>query len=817
VKKKVLLAALALALLGTLGLSFLLRNELRDEKEEKGTAPQPRKISLEGRLPPLATSAPARPTVAERVVVEKVALKAVPPARDAISGFVKDVRGEPIARATVALVEDQGTPTGPDGAFSLVPNSRGKRVILRAEGPSPFEARVVTGIAPGTSGLIICLKEAEARMRGHVLRSKDRKPVAGAKVEATSGDWLGRATTDAAGRFELAGPSGGLGLVVSAEDLVPRLVTVNAPRGSGPDVEIALESGGTLTGVVLAKGSPVPGAKVILREGKVPLSFERRETVSDAKGAFSFAALPPAEVRVHARSTQGLSTVVLVRSDGERDPDPVKLELGSGGQLLGRVSCGGAPVPGARVTARDEESLLEASSDEHGAFAFRPVLEGATLDLHVEAKGFARKKVRARAGDAVDVALARAAVLAVSTSPACPEIEVVGPDNERRLLQWGGVIEDLAPGSTWVVAKVVGCAPACRRVELEEGKTKLLEIDLAPGRRLEGSCVSDAGGPVTGVSVVALDADAGPLTAGVFATSDATGEFFLEDLGPGKHTVHAAAPGYIDAEVVEEGWPSLVLVLPRSYSLEVKANVPANLPADAEKHRGSVLVRLTSGSGFSEQRVLGATGSVVFERLKGEAHTLEVLSPGLVPVRAEIDPRTSSSVTYELAPGVPATGVVTDKDGNPLPGVAVSRGSDPNEDLLQEGSFATLLAMTEAKGNFSCEIDPRGEDVVLTCPDMAPLRGRLVPGANPAFTLLPGSRIVGRTLDKNGQPQPGVGVSIEGPLSKRGRSLADGTFGWKGLLPGAYRVKRADTGPEDPGVEVTVGNIGEAAIDLKAP
>ncbi len=152
-----------------------------------------------------------------------------------------------------------------------------------------------------------------------------------------------------------------------------------------------------------------------------------------------------------------------------------------------------------------------------------------------------------------------------------------------------------------------------------------------------------------------------------------------------------------------------------------------------------------------------------------------------------------------------------------LPGVALSRGSDPNEDLLQEGSFATLLAMTEAKGAFSCEIDPQGEDVVLTCPDMAPLRTRLVPGPNPALTLLPGARIVGRTLDKTGRPQTGVGVSIEGPLSRRGKSLGDGTFGFKGLLPGAYRVKRADTGPEDPGVEVSVGNVGETSVDLKAP
>ena len=812
-KTQALLAALALALTGTLGLA-LLHDE---KKEERGTAPPGKKVSLEGRLPPLATLVPARPTVPE-----KIALRALPAPRDAISGFVKDVRGEPIAAATVAFIDQNpGVRTGADGAFVLVPSVPGKRLALRADGPAPFAARVVTGIAPGTSGVVIYLKEAEARLRGRVLRAKDRKPVPGARIEATTGDWLGRATTDAEGRFELAGPSGGLGLVVSAEDLIPKVVTVNASPSRGPggrtELEITLESGGTLSGVVLSRGTPVPGARVVLREGKVPLPFERRETVSDGKGAFSFAALPPAEVRVHARSAQGLSKVVLVLSDGVRDPEPVKLELGAGGTVVGRVSCDGAPVPGARISAKDEEAGLEATSDEHGAFALEPVLEGATLDLRVEAKGFARKKVRARAGDAVDVALARAAVLAVSTNPPCPEIEAVGPDGERRLLQWGGVIEDLAPGSTWVVARVQGCAPACRRVELEEGKTKLLEIDLAPGRRLEGSCVSDAGGPVTGVSVVALDPDSGPLAAGVFATSDATGEFVLEDLGPGKHTVHAAAPGYIEADVVEEGWPSVVMVLPRSYSLEVRANVPANVPEDAEKHAGSVLVRLTSESGFSEQRVLGASGSVVFERLKGEVHKLELLSPGLVPVRADLDPRASSSVAYDLAPGVAATGTVADKDGNPLPGVALSRGSDPNEDLLQEGSFATLLAMTEAKGAFSCEIDPQGEDVVLTCPDMAPLRTRLVPGPNPALTLLPGARIVGRTLDKTGRPQTGVGVSIEGPLSRRGKSLGDGTFGFKGLLPGAYRVKRADTGPEDPGVEVSVGNVGETSVDLKAP
>src|SRR5262249_52748470 len=151
-----------------------------------------------------------------------------------------------------------------------------------------------------------------------------------------------------------------------------------------------------------------------------------------------------------------------------------------------------------------------------------------------------------------------------------------------------------------------------------------------------------------------------------------------------------------------------------------------------------------------EQRVLEGSTSAVFERLRGRPYRVELLSPGLVPVRADVDPRERSSVSFELAPGVPASGTVADKDGNLLPGVAVSRGSDPDEDLLQEGSFATVLAMTAAKGEFACEIAPGGEDVVLTHPDMAPLAARLAPGPNPPFTLLAGSRIVARALGKGG-------------------------------------------------------------------
>ena len=129
--------------------------------------------------------------------------------------------------------------------------------------------------------------------------------------------------------------------------------------------------------------------------------------------------------------------------------------------------------------------------------------------------------------EAVDIVLSRAAILVVTCVPPAQEIEIEGADGDRRLLQWGGVVDDLSAGTTWVVAKNPGRAPSSKRVELKEGETTRVDLDLKAGSTLEGTCTSDDGGPVAGASVVATDPASGPIGATSVATSDAEGRYRL--------------------------------------------------------------------------------------------------------------------------------------------------------------------------------------------------------------------------------------------------------------------------------------------------
>ena len=176
-KRSSAIAGSGVALVVVLVLGLVL---LKEDPRKNGTAPgKGATITPRWNLPPLKTEKPAVPTPRG-----KIELPALPAARDAISGFVKDVKGSPIAAATVALLGDEkcSARTAADGAFNLVPTLAGKKLILYASGPAPFAPRVIPGVAPGTAGLVIVLGAGEATVQGRVVRANDQKPVANASA-----------------------------------------------------------------------------------------------------------------------------------------------------------------------------------------------------------------------------------------------------------------------------------------------------------------------------------------------------------------------------------------------------------------------------------------------------------------------------------------------------------------------------------------------------------------------------------------------------------------------------------------------------------
>jgi hypothetical protein len=836
-RSTVLVAGSVLVLLGSIAGVVLLREDPRTRTPGAG-ASGPRGGGQSG----TTTVTPGESPTTSRSPGEK---SLATPLAPSIGGVVRDVRGAPVAGARVSLLATpgDGATTGAEGAFALtLPAEAAKdparRHVLLAEGPAPLAARVVPGVLAGSS-VVIVLRPGEATVEGRVVRARDRSPVAGARIESSLGDWLGRATTDAAGRFVLAAtPAGALGLVVSAEGLIPRVTSIVAARGGGAPREIALEAGVRVSGLVQSQGRPVANATVLLREGGVPVAFERRQASSDSRGRFAFEAFPATEGFLVARSPGGISPRVTVRADGVSAIEEVVLELGPGVAIAGRVSSDGSPVAGAELGLEDRDGggTLLATSDAQGRFRLEPVAQGASgLALHAAAPGFATRRLRVAAGADLEVALARAARLTVS-APDVPGlvVEALAAGERRVLAETTHTdarvvlgVDDLSPGPCFVVARAPGRAIVSREVELAPEGTTRVELELPGGLALEGRCQGDDGAAVVGAAIVATDPASGPLTASATATTDVDGRFRLEGLGATTYRVIGSAPSYLEARAEAAPGANLTLELPRAYALSVNVSVPVDAvpedPDHADGHaaRGRVLVRLSpQDAGTPEERVVDARGGqaqALFDRVRGGRYTLLVLAPGLAPLTGEVDPRSRSSVDVVLARGARVSGVVLGADGSPLPGAAIRRGRDPDEDLDAPSTFALLLAMTGGKGTFDAAIAPAGEDVVVTHPDHAPLFAHLDPGEGVTLRLAPGAVVSGRTLGRDGAPRGGVGVLLEGPVSRRGASGPDGSFSFKGLLPGSYHLKRHDLPPTDAGVEASVGDRGETSIDLKAP
>lgn len=756
----------------------------------------------------------------------------------AISGFVRDHHGSPVAGARVSATLDPrlATTARADGTFRLelpATANLAQRIPLLAQGPSPLAPRLAGPALPGTRDLVIVLRPGEGTCRGRVVRSGEaRTPVAGASVEAGLGDWLGRATTDGEGRFRLEGaPAGSLAVTVSAEGLVPRVLSLAQGRGAGPEHEIALDPGTRLVGRVVQEGKPAAGATVrLLARSGVPLPFARRTTTADSTGAFAFDALPGCEAIVHARLEGRVSGAVTVRSDGHEPPEPLTLALGAGLPVQGRIVASGAPVAGARVVLEDPLTMpatTEVRTGPDGKYRLGPVAaegDGATTcRLRIEAKGFTPRHEAAQPGFEQDLELSPGASLVVATHALAAEVLVRDSTGDSHALvpdagpldETGRAVSfragDLAPGETLVSVRAKGKATASARVQLAAGQSTRVELEPTEGRRIAGRCTGDDGLLLGGVSISANDASARILGTCAAAESGEDGSFELGPAPEGKLGVVAVLAGYrVAFAEVEPGATRVDFVLERSWAVEVQLTGPAPVPR--------AWVELTPLDGKGEKKGVALGGaSGVFEDLRGARYLLEAFSPGLAPGRAEIDPREGATVAVALTAGAKAEGVVVDGDGTPLPGTSIVVGTDPDEDLQHAGTFARLLEMTEDGGTFSVTVPAEGADVVVTNPKLAPLLTHLAPGPGQKIQLAPGARITGLTLGRDGSPQARIGVALEGPLHRRGASGPDGSVSFQGLLPGKYRLRRHDAPEGSPGVEATVGARGSVSVELRAP
>jgi protocatechuate 3,4-dioxygenase beta subunit len=437
------------------------------------------------------------------------------------------------------------------------------------------------------------------------------------------------------------------------------------------DVALILKRGLEAKGrVVDPAGQPIAGASVRVSrpEGETSRFMFRIGGMEDRQkpdawsgpdGSFRVAGLETGEyVLVVQREGYALKQVpsVTVQPEGPNDWPPVVLSPGVA--IAGFVRNGkGEPVVGAQVSsfAVDAGPRGTATTDPEGRFRLDGFGSDRAVMLSVTAEGYApvRRQVTPPSEDLslllkttgtirgrVEDAATRRPVTDFSASYASPRgggfggVQIrMGGDSEKAFQSADGTFEltDVPAGKWKVVVSAPGFRPAdVAGIELGEGETKEgIVLELRKGASVSGRVLDPRRG--TGVPNASVSWSEGPGVSqfppaaaiarftgdGTAVSTDADGRYRFDGLRPGKVTLSAEHPDYLDVsrqvEVEDEETVDLTLALGGSIAGSVvgkdgRSTVPGAQVTLADPGGSFDMGNDTSRS--------DATGNFLFEHLK---------------------------------------------------------------------------------------------------------------------------------------------------------------------------------------------------------
>ncbi|MFJ7151233.1 MFS transporter [Streptomyces sp. NPDC100445] len=236
-----------------------------------------------------------------------------------VHGFVRGAESAPVAQAAVTLISLTGRQLGrsvarADGSYTLAAPGAGSYVLIAsADGYQPQASTVVVGedalsydiLLSGTSGLTGVVRAAGSAL-----------PVKGAMVIVTDvrGDLLATASSGEQGDFALTDlVPGTVTVAVNASGFRPRALPVEVGATGVTRIEVDLDAGARLQGVVRAPHGPLADARVTLvdQAGNV---VGTATTGSD--GAYAFTDLDSGEYTVIATGYPPVATALTVAGPG---------------------------------------------------------------------------------------------------------------------------------------------------------------------------------------------------------------------------------------------------------------------------------------------------------------------------------------------------------------------------------------------------------------------------------------------------------------------------------------------------------------------
>ena len=430
-------------------------------------------------------------------------------------------------------------------------------------------------------------------VRGRVV-DPGGSPVAGARVTRPS-----QTTTGEDGRFEAtASPAFGrdLHVRVEADDFAPAALVRKGALVAGAivdDLEIRLRAGGTVVGRLLQTDrTPIPEAKVLLRDAENSRGTSPDSVATDQYGRFRFERVAPGKYRPRVRTDDArfrshefevvevLDGRILELGDLVMPPRvPLSMLV---------VDRQGRGVPGVdvRLCAVDVVAgnrpvrTMSVRADEHGRLVAGMDAPGR-YDAYVTCRGFqpARAGVSTGASNPpvvlTPLGMITGRVVQAGTGEPVPDftLQVEGKDSQsfsRRFLDQDGrfTLADLEDDTYHLEA--VGASGAVSHVGVpvvvRNGETPpSVTLRLRPTAMVEGEVRGPDGQPV-GQGRVALF-PRGRIVDEVrhYAATDEQGRFRMECVRPGHYDARATHPDWIEAirpvTVVEQETTRVVIQL----------------------------------------------------------------------------------------------------------------------------------------------------------------------------------------------------------------------------------------------------------------
>jgi EmrB/QacA subfamily drug resistance transporter len=260
---------------------------------------------------PAATTAPA----AEPAPQEPVAAEAGTP----VHGVVRDAEATPVPQAAVTLISLAGRQLGravahTDGAYALHAPGPGSYVLIAsADGFQPQASTIVVNGDPVAYDILL---SGTSGLTGTVRAAEGARPVRDAMVVVTDvrGELLATAATGEQGDFALTElVPGTVTVAVNAAGFRPRALPVEIGGTGVTRVEVELEAGAQVTGVVRAPHGPLADARVTLLDAAGNVAGT---ATTGADGAYAFADLDGGEYTVIATGYPPVATSLTVAGPG---------------------------------------------------------------------------------------------------------------------------------------------------------------------------------------------------------------------------------------------------------------------------------------------------------------------------------------------------------------------------------------------------------------------------------------------------------------------------------------------------------------------